>query len=112
MFARGGISNGTTGPFKSSWQLGGLWDQPISARPESQVGFGVHQGRLGSSTRMAAWGAGAPLRVSETTFELTYSDSICSHLTIQPDVQYVLRPGAVPGARDALVTTLRLGVQF
>lgn len=44
--------------------------------------------------------------------ELTYSDRIAPFLTLQPDVQYVRRPGGLRDVDDALVLGLRAIVEW
>lgn len=39
--------------------------------------------------------------------ELTYSDQVLPFLTLQPDVQYVRRPGGLRDTDDAVVLGLR-----
>lgn len=45
---------------------------------------------------------------AETIFELTYRAPILSWLTVQPDIQYVVNPGAAQNLDDALVLLLRV----
>jgi len=48
----------------------------------------------------------------ETSVELTYSAQINEFLRIQPDIQYIINPGAVSGVQDALVIGLRTEIGF
>ncbi|MGL5837021.1 MAG: carbohydrate porin, partial [Sphingorhabdus sp.] len=48
-----------------------------------------------------------PSKRSEVAFELTYRAPVTDWLTLQPDAQYVLNPGATPGIRNALIFALR-----
>jgi carbohydrate-selective porin OprB len=41
-------------------------------------------------------------------FEATYSFNLNSHLTLQPDMQYVISPGGDPTIQDALVLGSRV----
>lgn len=49
---------------------------------------------------------------AETTWEFTYKAQITPWFTLQPDLQIIKNPGAVPANRDATVGTLRFGVVF
>ena len=49
---------------------------------------------------------------TESAFELTYSDRVIGPLTLQPDLQYIIRPGGDRGVKNALVATLRLALAF
>ena len=48
----------------------------------------------------------------ETAFEATFADQWGDHLTVQPDLQYVIRPSGDRGIPDALIATLRLGLSY
>ena len=48
----------------------------------------------------------------ETVLEVSYQASINDWLTVQPDFQYVFNPGAVSGARNAVVAGLRFSLNF
>ncbi len=111
-FLRAGFSDGNTGTFKSSWNTGVLIEHAVMSRPDSQLSFGVDQATLGDSYRAAAAASGPALGASETHFEITYSDKIAKHLTLQPDLQYVIDPGGDRHAPNALVAILRLTADF
>jgi porin len=49
---------------------------------------------------------------SELQVEITYSDKVCPHLTVQPDLQWVRRPSGDRGIEDALVAGLRVSVEL
>jgi porin len=49
---------------------------------------------------------------TETTLELTYLLQIGKHLALQPDLQYVLRPGTDPTRKNALATALRFELSY
>jgi porin len=49
---------------------------------------------------------------TETALELTYLLQTGKHLAIQPDIQYVMRPGTDPTRRDALVFGLRFELSY
>lgn len=49
---------------------------------------------------------------AETTFELTYRFCITDVYFIQPDIQYIIHPGAVNEIKNALVATLRFAVNL
>ena len=49
---------------------------------------------------------------AETIVEATYKDEVLPGLSLQPDVQYVVHPGADPTIRNALVLGLRVQFDF
>ena len=75
-------------------------------------GLALSRIRLGSRYRRAAALAGEALGKGETNIELTYRTSLRPWLTLQPNLQYVISPGAVPGRRDALVLGIRTELGF
>jgi len=111
-FLRAGVSEGRTTPFRASWQAGVLAQPLFPSRPDSSLTVAVAQARTSAALREAAVGAGAPLGREETVFELAYSDQVTPWLRVQPDVQYVRRPGADRAVDDALVLALRFNVGF
>lgn len=72
-----------------------------------QAGLAFASAHLGDHARDAAALAGTPLDEGETTLEATYNFVATDWLTIQPDVQYVISPGADPSLHDALVVGSR-----
>jgi carbohydrate-selective porin OprB len=52
--------------------------------------------------------APAVAQTAEITLETTYSFNVNSHLTLQPDVQYVMSPAGDPAIDDALIVGTRV----
>ena len=46
----------------------------------------------------------------ETTLEITYSAQIKENIRVQPDLQYVINPGAASGVENAFVTGIRFEI--
>jgi porin len=111
-FLRAGVSDGNTGPFKGSWQLGGLVAKIIPSRADSQLSFAYDQAYIGDKYRRASAAGGTPLGTSESRFEITYSDKIVDHLLVQPDLQYIDHPGGDPHVPGAVVGMVRFTVGF
>ncbi|WP_242417235.1 carbohydrate porin [Sphingomonas panni] len=106
-FARAGWSDGRTTPFAGGFQLGVTGQGIVPARPDSQLSIGVASADLSTPYRRANSAGEPALSGSEGMIELTYSDRVLPFLTLQPDVQYVRRPGGLRDADDALVLGLR-----
>lgn len=106
-FARAGWSDGRTTPFAGGFQLGVTGQGIVPARPDSQLSIGVASADLSTPYRRANPGGEPALSGSEEMIELTYSDRVLPFLTLQPDVQYVRRPGGLRDANDAVVLGLR-----
>ncbi|MGH7143541.1 MAG: carbohydrate porin [Planctomycetota bacterium] len=88
---------------------------PFAARPNDSLGLGCGLAHI--SPRAAALdrdtarfsGAFYPVRRLEQSFEFTYQCQ-AAWLLIQPDLQYVLRPGG--GLPDPIHSTRRIGDEF
>ncbi|KQN81485.1 hypothetical protein ASE90_12965 [Sphingomonas sp. Leaf67] len=106
-FARAGLSDGRTTPFAGGFQIGLTGRGIVPARPDSQVSIGMASADLSTPYRRANPAGEPALTGSEGMIELTYSDRIAPFLTLQPDVQYVRRPGGLRDVDDALVLGLR-----
>ena len=76
---------------------------PFAGRERDSVGIAVfHAGFGGPARRSDA------LRAGETAIEATWHVALGSRLGLQPDVQYIVHPGGIPGVRDAVVAGARL----
>lgn len=111
-FARAGLSDGRTTPFAGGFQFGLTGRGIVPARPDSQLSIGVVSADLSTPYRRANPAGEPALTGSEGMVELTYSDRIAPFLTLQPDVQYVRRPGGLRDVDDALVLGLRAIVEW
>ncbi|WP_243455824.1 carbohydrate porin [Sphingosinicella sp. BN140058] len=107
-FARIGLSDGDTTPYRGGWQAGLLVEN--AGGTGSQLSLGVNQARLSSKFRRNAAETGQPLGRTETGVELTYSQPITPFLSVQPDVQYIFNPSANPRIKDAVLVGLRFTV--
>lgn len=109
-FVRAGLSDGDTTPFRASGAVGVNAAGVVPGRPEGVLGVGFNWAEVSRKYRRNSADDGVPLGHRESTLELTYADQLGEHLTVQPDLQLVFRPGADPGARTAVVVGLRLTV--
>ena len=75
------------------------------------LGFGITSVTPSEAHKAASEAAGAPLS-TETTFELTYKHEIYPGISLQPDYQYVTRPGMDETARGVHVGTFRFELNF
>ncbi len=53
-----------------------------------------------------------PVAGAETAIELTYLLQIGKRLALQPDLQYVVRPGTDPTRKNALAVALRFELSY
>ncbi|HPM13616.1 MAG TPA: carbohydrate porin, partial [Bacteroidales bacterium] len=73
-------------------------------------GLGGRENVLGLAIAHARFNAGL---VSETAIELSYKAQLFSNVSIQPDVQYIIKPyGVDSNTPNALVGILRFTVEL
>jgi porin len=107
-FVRMGVTKGDVSQLKSTWSAGLNYQGFSSKRPNAVVGVGVHQAQNTKAFYQAAWASGTQATRSERGVELTYQDQIIPGITIQPDVQYIVRPGMNKQQKNAVVVGVRL----
>jgi porin len=79
-------------------------------RDSDILGAGFIYSRISHDARTDA---GAPLTSHhEAVIEFSYQAPLTSVLTIQPDIQYIVNPGAVRPAHDAIVAGMRFALAF
>ena len=101
------------------------WKRLFHGRENDIFGFGVAYLGISPSTRgfgndvIFFTGSGSHYSRNETVLEATYYFKVSSWLSLQPDVQYVINPGAgIPSAssqrplKNAFVIGIRTAVQF
>lgn len=87
---------------------GGLVYTGLFDRQADQVGLSLAYAHFDQAAQRAALANSAMLGSAETTWEATYSAVVSPNFTLQPDIQYVMSPGANPGLSDALVIGTRV----
>ena len=110
-FLRVGVSDGETQGLDGSWQAG-VRAQAFASRPDSVLAFGVTQARVSDIYREIYRDLGGNPARDETVVELTYADIFAGKVRIQPDLQYIRRPGADRDREDEVVAGVRLQVTF
>lgn len=109
-FVRYGASEGKTTPFNSTFTAGLQVTSVWGSRPDSAFSIGFQRNDLSRGFVLNQIGAGVNSGDSETIIEATYSDTLFSRITLQPDVQYITHPGADRDADGELLVGLRLTV--
>ncbi|CAN7609291.1 carbohydrate porin [Phenylobacterium sp. LjRoot225] len=105
-FARLGLADAKTQQVASDLNLGLVLARPFTDRAGEALGLAVLSSANGDHFRRAH-AHERPAR-RETVVEATWRLPIGDRLALQPDVQYVIRPGALRGVGHALVVGLRL----
>jgi porin len=80
----------------------------IPGRKDDEVGLAVAAARNGSHYVEQQHFLGRPVDQAEVTLELTYLSPVTSWLSLQPDLQYVVRPNTDPTIPNALVGLIRV----
>jgi porin len=99
---------------------GAVWKGAVPGREADTLGVGFAYVHIGSAATNFAnlqsfYGTGAPSQGSETVLEATYQAQVTGWLQVQPDVQYVVNPGAgftlVNNVRTKLPNATVVGVR-
>ena len=94
-----------------SYTGGGLTFQaPFLGRPKDEIGLGVAAAHVGSHFQESPESLG--MATGETAIELTYAAQLSPSFALQPDLQYVVNPGATRARKNAFVIGLRGEVTY
>jgi porin len=92
--------------------VGLLSTGPVSGRPDDTAGFSVAYGGVSNDLANTQRLAGEPPQSGETLFELNYTLQLTRWFSFEPNLQYVLRPGATGTIPNALVLGLQTNLTF
>jgi porin len=132
VFARAmGTPQADRNPLMFSMNAGLVMHEPFRYRPDDTLGVGMGYAHVSSQladydsdvagyAQITNPGSFSPVRSSETYFEVTYQRQIRPWWQVQPDIQYVINPGAgvadpnSPGHRigNELVLGIRTNILF
>lgn len=105
LFAQYGYADKDVSEVEHHLSLGATWTGAIATRDEDVIGAMVSYVRVSDEA-----GAGF-VDSSETAIELFYKVQLAPWLSVKPDLQYIINPGAT-GERDAVVGTIRIEAIF
>jgi porin len=111
-WARLGLADENFNPIERYVGGGLVYTGPVPGRAEDQLGLAIAKIKLGTPYRRALALAGVESDASETKIELTYRAGLTPWLTVQPDIQYIINPGADPSLGNALLFGLRTEIGF
>ena len=109
-FLRAGQANGRINAFDRHVALGLTVATGGPTRWGGWLGLAASEARRGPSRAGAEPPGRRPRSGRERNFELTWRLPLSDHVVLQPDLQYVVNPGALGSLGDALVAGLRLEV--
>ena len=89
-----------------SYVLGMVYNNPLNRNALDQIGFAGAVNKLNKSVN------GAGTRSVENVLEAYWAWGISNFLTLTPDIQFYINPGANPGHHTATVSSLRATLMF
>lgn len=84
----------------------------LPSRPQDAAALGVAYGAFSHQLARSQQVGGAPVQRYELALELTYIVQATRWMQIQPDVQYIIRPGGTGRIPDALVLGFQIALTF
>jgi porin len=90
--------------------LGTAWQGPLPARPADHL---YVLAQIGNFSEPYASSVGqSPAGAFESVLNVGYIFKITKELSVQPDVQYIIRPGGFGQSGNALVLGLQIAVEL
>jgi porin len=111
-FAVVGAPNAAISQFPFYVDAGVVVRGPLPTRPHDDVVFGLLYGGFSSVLRDGQRAAGEPPQDFEMVFEWAYILQITPWLQLEPDIQYVVRPGGTGDIPNALVVGAQIVVDI
>jgi len=111
-FVRLGLSEPKTEEIAAAYSAGLVLGGRLLGFEEEALGVAFTTAQTGGPHRRSRAAQGEPVDKHETAVELTYRAQVTPWLAVQPDVQYVINPGADPALKNALVVGLRFEVAW
>lgn len=107
-FVRGGEANDRVNAFERHVAAGVVIASPWPRAQGSMLGLAFSEAKVGADCRVAERRAGRTIGRYERNVELTWRLPVGAHVVLQPDVQYVINPGADDRIPDAWIVGVRL----
>jgi porin len=107
-----GLANGDINPVRDYLGAGLVWSGPMFGRDKDEAGVALARAGLSEGASEAGLLAGRPVGGAETVLEATYRYGVKDWLSVQPDLQYVIRPHADARIPDALVVGVRFTATY
>lgn len=107
-FVRAGQAAERVNAFERHIAAGLMVDWPWPTSRRSRLGLAVAEARIGTDHRAAQRSNGTRVERYERNVELTWRVPLGEHAVLQPDLQYVINPGANRTTPDAWIVGLRV----
>jgi porin len=108
---RFGVANDDINAFEGFFGATLVATGMIDARPNDQLGLGLAVVNAGDPFRFTIADAGGLPARHEVNIELTYYADVTDWLSVQPDLQWIINPGADHAIEDAFVAGVRVQVR-
>ncbi|MEO0794473.1 MAG: carbohydrate porin [Verrucomicrobiota bacterium] len=95
-----------------SFYGGVRFDAVIPSRRDDFLALGYVYGKFSDDLNQSQARSGIPAQNFESVIELTYMIQLNQWLTFQPDIQYIINPGAAGRYGDAVVLGFQSSVEF
>jgi porin len=112
LFGRAGMADPNVNRISQYYGGGFIYKGLIPEREIDRTAIGLAAAVNSHEYKQSQRRAGQPVESTEITLELTHSIFVNQNLVIQPDFQYVINPGTVPGRNNAVVLGVRLEVNL
>ena len=106
VFARINGATGSLNSIKQSYALGMVLNNPLKRNALDQIGLAGAVNKLNKPVN------GTGTRSVENVLEAYWAWGISNFLTITPDIQFYINPGANPNHKTATVSSLRATLMF
>jgi porin len=107
-FVRAGEADDRINVFERHVAAGVVVSWPWPGTQGSELGLAASEARVGADYRAAQRRAGLQSERYERNVEFTWRVPLGEHLVLQPDLQYIVNPGAERRIPDAWVVGLRM----
>ncbi len=101
-----GTNSNTAEQIKQSYSLGMVYNNPLDRNPLDQIGFAGAVNKLNKEVN------GPDTRSVENVLEAYWAWGISEFMTITPDIQFYINPGADKDSNTATVASIRATVMF
>ncbi|HEY2051259.1 MAG TPA: carbohydrate porin [Caulobacteraceae bacterium] len=111
-WVRLGLANGDINPVRDYLGAGLVWSGPMFGRDKDEAGVALARAGLSEGASEAGLMAGRTISGAETVLEATYRYVLKDWLSVQPDLQYVIRPHGDDRIPNALVVGVRFSATY
>jgi porin len=107
-FVRYGVAEGSINEFDRYAAVGVRYRGLFRSDGDDEIGLAFAKASTSEEARWSSAQGGALRNGYESAIELTYRVRLADFVALQPDVQYIVNPGADPQLDDSLVFGLRV----